>query len=137
MGQDTRSPKPSPTDYSKLMQVVFYMKAEMGCMRRAMTNAGISFEKSPSGPKPREQLVRGEQKYKFAAAATTKNKTNRIAQRSLVNVPEKNVVSDSDDDNQPEYGRMATIVKKPKKRLVSPRAMNECHVGWNYEAQRP
>ena len=63
--QDTRSPKPSPTDLSKLVQVVFDMKAEMGCMRRAMTNAGISFEKSPSqlgpsGPKPREQSANGK-----------------------------------------------------------------------------
>ena len=42
---DARSPKQSIPDLSKLMQVVFDMKAEMGCMRKAMINAGMSFEK--------------------------------------------------------------------------------------------
>ena len=35
---DQRSPKQSGSDLSKLMQVVFDMKAEMGCMRKAMIN---------------------------------------------------------------------------------------------------
>ena len=103
----------------------------MGRMLRAMTNAGISFEKSPSGTKPREQSANGKQKNKFAGAAKTKNKANRIAERSLVNVPEKNAVSDSDDDNQPEYGGnigMMAIVAKPKKH-VSPRLINAMMVG--------
>ena len=50
--QDTRSPKqlmsdfskPMLTsDFSKPMQMVFDMKAKMGCMHRAMTNACICF----------------------------------------------------------------------------------------------
>ena len=52
---DVRSPKRSMPDLAKLMQVVFDMKAEMGCMRKAMINAGMSFEKSPNVQKPREQ----------------------------------------------------------------------------------
>ena len=56
----TRSPKQSVSDFSKLMQVVFDMKAEMGCMRKAMVNAGMSFDKSPNEPKPREHLVDGK-----------------------------------------------------------------------------
>ena len=127
--QDTRSPKQSTTDFSKLMQVVFDMKAEMGSMRRAMTNAGISFEKYPSGSKQREQSANGKQKNKFAGTVQTKNKANRVAQRSLVQVQPRNEVSDSDDENYPEYGGIATIVKKPKKRHVSPRATNAMLVG--------
>ena len=100
------------------------MKAEMGCVCRAMANAGISFEKSPNVPKPREQSANGKQKNKFAGTVKTKNKANRVAQRSLAHVPPRNEVSDSDDDHHPEYGGMATIVKKPKKRHVSPRAIN-------------
>ena len=126
--QDTRSPKPSPADLSKLVQVAYNMKAEMGCMRTAMTNAGISFEKSSSGPKPREQSANGKQKNKFAGTAKMKNKANKDEQRSLVNVPEKTAVSDSDDEPQLEHGYV-TSVAKPKKKHVSPRAMNAMLVG--------
>ena len=98
-------------------------------MRKAVTKAGISFDKSPNGPKPREQSANGKQKGKFAGTVKTKNKANKIAQRSIVPFADRNEVSDSDDDNQPEYGGMATIVKKPKKRHVSPRAMNAMLVG--------
>ena len=59
---DTRSPKQSVSDFSKLLQVVFYMKAKMGCMRKAMVNAGMSFDKSPNEPRPRDHLVNGKQK---------------------------------------------------------------------------
>ena len=41
--QDARFPKQTTSNFSELMQVVFDMKGEMGCMRRAMTNADISF----------------------------------------------------------------------------------------------
>ena len=33
----------------------------MGCMHKAMINAGISFERSPNVQKPREQFVNGKQ----------------------------------------------------------------------------
>ena len=98
---DTGSPKQTVSDFSKLMQVVFDMKAEMGCMRKAMVNAGMSFDKSPNEPKPREHFVNGKQKNKFAGTAK-KNKSSRIAQRSLVIVHDKIELSDSDDENQPE-----------------------------------
>ena len=123
---DTRSPKQSVSDFSKLMQVVFDMKAEMGCMRKAMVNAGMSFDKSPNEPKPREHFVNGKQKNKFAGTAK-KNKSSRIAQRSLVIVHDKIELSDSDDENQPDYGGMA-ILARPKKH-VSPRTMNAMLVG--------
>ena len=61
------------------------MKAEMGCMRKAMINAGMSFDKSPNGSKPRKQIVNEKQKGKFAGTVK-KNKSN-IAQRSHVPVP--------------------------------------------------
>ena len=59
---DTRSPKQSVPDLAKPLQAVFDMKAEMGCMRKAMINSGISFEKSPNVQKPREQFINGKQK---------------------------------------------------------------------------
>ena len=86
----------SISDFSKLMQVVFDMKAEMGSMCKAMTRA-ISFDKSPNEPKPREQSANGKQKGKFAGTAKMKNKANKVAQRSLAHVPNRNEVSDSDD----------------------------------------
>ena len=43
---DDKSPKHPGSDLARLIQAVFDMKAEMGCMRKAMINACISFEKS-------------------------------------------------------------------------------------------
>ena len=122
---DNRSPKQSTSEISKLIQAVFDMKAEMGCMRKALSNAGITIERSPNVQKPREQTVHGKQKNKFAGAAK-KSKANRIAQKALVPA-EKTELSDSDDDHQPEYGGMA-LVGKPKKH-VSPRLINAMMVG--------
>ena len=107
------------------------MKAEMGCMRKALINTGISVDKSPTAQKPKEQFVNGNQKNKSFAGAAKKSKANKIAQRSLVPA-EKTELSDSDDDPQPEYGchigSMALVVK-PKKKYVSPRLMNAMLVG--------
>ena len=64
------------------------MKAEMGCMRKALVNAGINIEKSPTVQKPREQIAHGKQKNKFAGVAK-KNKANKLAQRSLVPVADQ------------------------------------------------
>ena len=93
-------------------------------MHKALSNAGITIERSPNVQKPREQTCNGKQKNKFAGAAK-KNKANKIAHRSLVPV-QTNELSDSDDNNQPEYGPMA-IVGKPKH--VSPRLINAMLVG--------
>ena len=120
---DNRSPKQFSSEILKLIQAVFDMKAEIGCMRKALGNAGITIEKSPNGQKPREQIAHGKQKNKFAGAAK-KNKANKLAQKSLV--PVANQYSDCDDDNQPEYGNMV-IVAKPKH--LSPRLINAMMVG--------
>ena len=71
--------------------------------------------------KPREQIVNGKQKNRFAGA-TKKNKASKIAQRSLVPVHDRTELTDSDDDNQPEFGNIAIVVKPPKKHLT-PRTM--------------
>ena len=42
------------------------MKAEMVSMRKALLEAGISFERSPKATKPRDQVLNGRQKTKFA-----------------------------------------------------------------------
>ena len=119
----TEEEKQSISEISKLIQAVFDMKAEMGCMRKALSNAGIIIERSPNVQKPREQIVHGKQKNKFAGAAK-KNKANKIAQRSLVPVDAQ--FSVSDDDHQPEYENMVIAVK-PKH--VSPRLINAMMVG--------
>ena len=54
---DNRSPKQSTSEISKLIQAVFDMKAEMGCMRKALSNAGSTIERSPNVQKPREQHI--------------------------------------------------------------------------------
>ena len=98
-------------------------------MRKAVTKAGISFDKSPNGPKPREQSANGKQKGKFAGTVKTKNKANTIAQRSIVPFANRNEVSDSNDEPQPDYGVYVAIVAKPQKKHVSPRTMNAMLVG--------
>ena len=80
---DTGSPGQSVPDLAKLIQVVFNMKAEMGCMRKAMINAGMSFEKSPKVQKPREQVVNGKQENKFAG--TGSEQPRRTSQVKLPN----------------------------------------------------
>ena len=69
MGQkknkESRSSKPESSDISKLTQVVFDLNAEMGSMRKAMTRAGISFDKSPNKQKRREQAADGKQRGKL------------------------------------------------------------------------
>ena len=115
-------------EHLRLTQVVFDLEAKMGSMLKAMTRAGISFDKSPNEPQPREQSANGKQKGKFKGTAKMKNKANKIAQRSLAPVPNRSEVSDSDDEPQPEYGYVA-IVAKPKKKHVCPRTMNAILVG--------
>ena len=97
---ENRSPRQSSTDISKLVQVVFDMKAEMGSMRKALLEGGISFERSPKATKPRDQVLNGKQKTRFAGTAK-KNKADKISQRSLVRVQPRDQVSDSEDDNYP------------------------------------
>ena len=107
---ENRSPKQFSSEISKLIQAVFDMKAKIGCMHKALGNACITIERSPNVQKPREKIAHEKQKNKFAGAAK-KNKANKLAQKSLV--PVANQFSDSDDDNQPEFGNMM-MVAKPK-----------------------
>ncbi len=48
---DPRNQQPEPWERDKLYQLVLDMKAEMGSMRKAMVDAGISFENVPNGQK--------------------------------------------------------------------------------------
>ena len=99
------------------------MKAEMGSMLQALLEAGISFERSPKATKPRDQVLNGKQKPKLAGTV----KADKIAQRSLVCAKPREQVSDSEDDNQPEYGNMVMAIKSTKH--VSPRTINAMMVG--------
>ena len=123
-------PKYPASDIARLVQAVFDMKSELGIMRRALTNAGISLEKSPIVQKQKERFFTGKQKKSFAGTAK-KNKLGKLSQRSLVQQPNRSEVSDSDDENdQAEYGNtgMVAIVAKHKKH-VSPRLINAMMVG--------
>ena len=128
---DEKPPKYPASDIARLVQAVFDMKSEMGIIRRALINSGISIEKSPIVQKQKEQFTNGKQKKSFAGAAK-KNKMGKFAQRSLVQIPNGTTLSDSDDEcDQPEYGGnvgMMAIVAKPKKH-VSSRLINAMMVG--------
>ncbi len=47
---------------------------------------------------------------------------DKIAQRFMVPVPEEENVTDSNDDNQPEFGGVATVIKPQK--YVSPQSIH-------------
>ncbi len=98
------------------------MKAEMGSSRKAMIRSGISFDKLPNEQKQKDTSTNGRQKSNFAGMAKKRNRKDRVAQRSLVAVEEKDSVSDSYEDTQPEFGGVA-IVNKPQKYL-RPRIIN-------------
>ena len=146
--QDRRGPKKNPdekppkhpaSEIARLVQAVFDMKSEMGCMRRALMNAGISIEKSPIVQKQKEHFINGKKKS-FAGTAK-KNKFAKVNQRSLVPVRNRDAVSDSDDDDdQPDHGQYVGMarVMKPRKH-VSPRLVNAMMVGMtrrNSESRR-
>ncbi len=95
------------------------MKAEMGTSRKAMIRSGISFDKLPNEQKQKDTSTNGRQKNNFAGTAKERNKKDKVAQRSLVAVEEKDSVSDCNEDTQPEFGRVAIVNK-----YLSPRNMN-------------
>jgi hypothetical protein len=101
------------------------VKAEMGSSCKAMIRSGISFDKSLNEQKQKDTSTNGRQKNNFAGTAKKRNRKDKVAQRSLVAVEEKDSVSDSDEDTQPECGGIA-IVNKPQKYL-SPRIINAHH----------
>jgi hypothetical protein len=61
-------------------------------------------------------------KDKFAGTAKKKNRNDKIAQRSLVQVQPKEEVTDSNDDNQPDFENIAIVIKPQK--YVSPQSIN-------------
>ena len=124
---DVRTRFLAPIHDARLVQAVFDMKSEIGCMHRALTNACISVEKSPTVQKPKEQFINGKQKNKSFAGTAKKNHSSKTTQCSLVPVTYGETVSDSEDDNQPEYGMMATVAKS--KKHVSPQLINAMMVG--------
>ncbi len=58
----------------------------------------------------------------FGGTAKKKNRKDKVAQRSLVPAETKEEVSYSDDDSQPEFGDVATVIKPQK--YVSSRSIN-------------
>ncbi len=74
---------------------------------------------------PNEQKQKdasGKEKSNFAGSVKKRNRKDQVAQRSLVAVEEKDSISDSDEDPQPEFGRVV-IVRKSQKHL-SPQIIN-------------
>ncbi len=100
------------------------MKAEMGSIRKAMIRSWIWFNKLPNKQKQKDTPTNGSQKNNFTGTAKKRNlnRKDKVAQRSLVAVKEKDSVSDSNEDIQHEFGGVA-IVKKPQKYL-SPHIIN-------------
>ncbi len=108
---DPRYHQPEPLERDKLYQLVLDMKAEMGSMRKAMVDARISFENVPNAQKNKNASDKGKQKNNFAGTAKKRNRKDKVAQRSLVAVEEKDSVSDPDEEPQPEFGGVANVVK--------------------------
>ncbi len=86
----------------------------MGSMRKAIIRSGISFDKLPNEQKQKDTSTNGKQKNNFTGTAKKRNRKDKVAQRSLVAVEEKDNVSVSNEDTQPEFGGVA-IVTKPQK----------------------
>ncbi len=76
----------------------------------------------PNEQKQKDTSVNGKVKNNFSGTAEKRNRKDKVPQRSLVALEEKESVSDSNEDPQPEFGGVA-IVKKPQKYL-SPRIIN-------------
>ena len=58
------------------MQVMYYMKAEMGALRQAIHIAGICVD-VPYNKKNEEQPINGSQKTKFAGIAKKVNRSKK------------------------------------------------------------
>ncbi len=119
---ESRSPNSGSQDIQKLTRIVIDMKAEMGSMRKATIRSCTSFDKSPNQQPPREPPANGKEKNNFAGTAKKKNRKDKVAQRSLVPVETKESVNGPINDNQLEFGGVATVMKPQK--YVSPRSIN-------------
>jgi hypothetical protein len=69
-----------------------------------MIKSGVSFDKLQNEQKQKDTSTNGRQKNNFAGTAKKRNRKDMVAQRSLAAVEEKDTVSDSDEDTQPEFG---------------------------------
>ncbi len=49
-----------------------------------------------------------------AGTAKKKNRKDKVTQRSLVGIEEKDSVSDSNEDDQPEFEGVASVIKRQK-----------------------
>ncbi len=94
----------------------------MGSIRKAMMSAGISFDHVSNEQKTRNVFDKGMQKNNFAGTAKKRNRKDLVAQLSLEAVEEKDSVTDSDEDPQPEFGGVAIVVKSQKH--LNPRIIN-------------
>ncbi len=81
------------------------MKAEMSSMRKAMIRSGISFDKLSNEQIQKDTSTNKKQKN-FAGRAKKRNRKDKVAQRFLMAVEEKDIVSDSYEDTQPEFGEL-------------------------------
>ncbi len=77
-----------------------------------------STDKLPIEQKQKYTSANGKQKNTFAGTAKKRNRKDEVAQRCLMAVEEKDSVSDSDEDTQPEEGGVA-IVKKPHPQTIN------------------
>jgi hypothetical protein len=88
-------------------ECVMDMKAEMGSSLKAMIRSEILFDNIPNKQKQ---------------TAKKRNRKDKVAQRSLITVEEKDSISDTNEDAQPAFGVDAIVGKSQK--YLSPRTIN-------------
>ncbi len=86
----------------------------MGSSSKTMIRWGISFDKLQNKQKQKDTSTNGKLKNDFAGTAKKRNRKDKVAQRSLMAVEDKDSVSDSDEDTQPEFGGVAIVIKPQK-----------------------
>ncbi len=120
---DPRNQQSGYQDIDKLTQLVLDldMKAKMSSMCKAMIRFGISFNRVPNEQKQKEPPANGKQKNNFAGTAKKKNRKDNVTQRSFVAVEEKDSISETNENIQPEFGGVATVIKAQKH--LSPRSI--------------
>ncbi len=90
----------------------------MGSMHKPMIRSGISFDRIPNEQKHKDASEKGKQKNNFAGTAKKRNRKDKVAQRFLEAVEEKDSVSDSDEEPQPEFGGVAIVRKSQSLRSI-------------------
>ncbi len=95
---------------SRLTKLILDFKAEIGILRKAMTNHGISVESAPTSNIQKEQSAVVKQNGRFAGIAKKKSRSRRTNQTSLVDL----LTDLTDSDNEPQEQAYSMIVIKPK-----------------------